>query len=298
MIDVRVTSSALHTNYAPCYLADTLGLYAANGLRVDASIPAGPGSSWLSSNLLDDKADFAMGGIWIPLAYRGRLAELPISALVCHRNPQVIMARQPVEGFGWSDLYGRQMLLSMSSTSQWMFLEGSMKRAGADPSKVRFLRDLDALTNIRLWRAGLGDFFLADPLTAEELEDEGYHAAGTIGALCGPVPWSVYYTAPRVLERKDGMAALFVKSIGEALTWIHAHNDLEVAEAIGSYFPDKPAPLLARSIARLRADGTWREDTTIPEGPFNDYQRIIADFGLIEQPFPFGEVVTYPGQAR
>lgn len=258
MIDVRVTSSALHTNYAPCYLADTLGIYATNGLRVDASIPAGPGSSWLSSNLLDGKADFAMGGIWIPLAYRERLAELPISALVCHRNPQVIIARKPVDGFGWSDLYGRKMLLSMSSTSQWMFLEGCMKRAGADPTRVRFIRDLDAVTNLRLWRAGLGDFLLADPLTAEELEDEGYHAATTLAAICGPVPWSVYYTAPRVLERADGMAALFVKSIGEALAWIHRHSDQEVAEGISSYFPGTPVSLLSRSIARLRAEGCWR----------------------------------------
>lgn len=294
MIDVRVTSSAIHTNYAPCYLADTLGIYAANGLRVDATIPAGPGSSWLSSNLLDDKADFAMGGIWIPLAYRGRLAELPICALVCHRNPQAIMARRPIENFGWESLYGQKMLLSMSSTSQWMFLEGVMKQAGADPSKVQFLRDLDALTNIRLWRAGLGAFFLADPLTAEELEDEGYHVVTTLGRICGPVPWSVYYTAPRVLQRKDGMASLFVRSIGEALGWIHAHTDEEVAEAIASYFPGKPVALLARSIARLRADGVWRQDTTIPRDPFDNYQRIIADFGLIERPFPFDDVVSYP----
>ena len=94
------------------------------------------------------------------------------------------------------------------------------------------------------------------------------------------------------------MAALFVRSIGEALRWIHAHSDQDVAEAIASYFPDKPVALLARSIARLRADGVWREDTTIPQEPFDNYQRIIADFGLIERPFPFGDVVTYPGAAK
>ncbi len=32
MIDVRVTSSALHTNYAPCYLADTLGNFVNRGI--------------------------------------------------------------------------------------------------------------------------------------------------------------------------------------------------------------------------------------------------------------------------
>lgn len=297
MIDVRVTSSSLHTNYAPCYLADTLGIYAKNGLRVDATIPAGPGSSWLASNLIDDKADFAMGGIWIPLAYRNRLAELPIAALVCHRNPQAIMARVQVENFDWTDLYGKKILLSMSATSQWMFLEGSMKKAAADPTRVTFLRDLDVLTNLRLWRGGVGDFFLVDPLMAEELEEEGYHIAATMADLCGPVPWSVYCTAPRVLDRKDGLAALFVNSIDESIAWLHAHSDADVAEAISSYFPATALPLLELSIGRLRAAGVWRPDTFIPEEPFNDYQKIIADFGLIDAPFPFDSVVRRPEMA-
>lgn len=297
MIDVRVTSSAVHTNYAPCYLAETLGFFDRNGLKVDASIPAGPGSSWLASNLIDDKADFAMGGIWIPLAYRGRLADLPIAALVCHRNPQVIMSREPVADFDWISLYGRKMVLSMSATSQWMFLEGCMKNAGADPNRVAFLRDLDVATTMRLWRGGMGDFFLVDPLTAEELEQEGYHIASTMAKMCGPVPWSVYYTSPRVLQRGDGMADLFVRSIQQALDWIHGHSDAEVAEGISRYFPGKPPDLVARSIGRLRACGIWREDTTIPREPFDAYQRIIADFGLIERPFPFADVVIYPKAA-
>jgi len=297
MIPVRVTSSALHTNYAPCYLAQLLGFFRSNGLEVDTSIPAGPGSSWLASNLIDDKADFAMGGIWIPLAYRHRLAELPISLLVCHRNPQLILSRAPVADFTWQSLYDSKMVLSMSATSQWMFLEGSMKKAGADPNRVAFLRDLDVATTLRLWRGGLGDFFLVDPLTAEALEEDGYIIATSMADLCGAVPWSVYYTHPRVLARPDGMAGRFADSLQQALDWLHAHDDDEVADVIAPLFADAPKPRIARSIRRLRADGVWRKDTRIPQEPFNAYQRIIADFGLIDRPFPFSDVVTYPTTA-
>ncbi len=298
MIDVRVTSSATYTNYAPCYLAQTLGFFSANGLRVDTSVPAGPGSSWLASNLVDDKADFAMGGIWIPLAYRDRLASLPISMLVCHRNPQVILAREAMPDFTWQSLYGRKMVLSMSATSQWMFLEGSMKAAAADPGKVRFLRDLDTATTLRLWRGGLGDFFLADPVNAEELEEEGYHVVATMAGLCGPVPWSVYYTHQRVLDMPNGMAARFASSLQQALDWLHAHDDEAVAAEIASYFPDKPRRLLVRSIGRLRGDGVWSKSTRIQQDSFDAYQRIIADFGLIERPFAFAEVVAHPEAAQ
>jgi len=294
MIDVRVTSSALHTNYAPCYLADILGFFQSNGLRVDATIPAGPGSSWLASNLIDNKADFAMGGIWIPLAYRNRLAELPIVLLVCQRNPQYILSRAPIEDFTWQSLYGHKMILSMSATSQWMFLEGSMKKAGADPNQVRFLRDLDVATTLRLWRGGLGDFFLVDPLTAEELEEESYFIAASMAELCGAVPWSVYYTHPRVLARPDGVASRFAQAIEQALNWLHAHSDANIAEALATRFADQPRNRITRSITRLRADCVWHTDTRIPQEPFDAYQRIIANFGLIDAPFPYANVVHHP----
>ncbi|WP_295815032.1 ABC transporter substrate-binding protein [uncultured Nitratireductor sp.] len=294
MLDVNVTSSPVYTNYAPCYLADALGFFADNGLRVDATIPSGPGSSWLANNLLDGKADFAMGGIWIPLSYRKRLADLPIIAMVCNRNPQIIMSRTPVETFQWGNLYDRKVMLSMSSTSQWMFLEGVMKRQGADLSRITFLRDLDVNTTVRLWRHGLADFYLVDPLMAEELEDEGYHVATTLARSCSDVPWSVYYTSQAVLDRRDGMAPAFVRSIDQALKWLHAHGDDDVARAMERWFPDRPRSLVARSVARLRGDGVWAESVEIPQGPFDQYQRIIANYGLIDAPYPFGDVVATP----
>jgi NitT/TauT family transport system substrate-binding protein len=293
---IRVTSSPLYPFYAPAYLAQTLGFFRDRDLTVDTSIPAGPGSSWLTDNLHQGKADVAMGGIWIPLTYRGRLGDFPIFARVCSRNPQALMARAPVAKFDWSLLYGRKVLLPMSSTSQWMFLEGAMKEAGVEIGRITFLRDLDIATTTNLWRAGLADFYLVDPPLIEELEDEGYHVATTLAESCGPVPWTVYYTTPAFLARRDGVAGRFRDAIGAALTWLGNHDDREVAEAIGPFFPGVSRGNLARAIRRLRANGVWVETPTIEEKSFMRYQRIIADYGLIDEPYSFGDVVRLPSR--
>jgi NitT/TauT family transport system substrate-binding protein len=289
---IRVTSSPLYPFYAPAYLAQSLGFFREAGLAADTSIPAGPGSSWLTDNLHQGKADVAMGGIWIPLTYRGRLGDFPIFLRVCSRNPQALMAREPVARFDWSLLYGRKVLLPMSSTSQWMFLEGAMKEASVEIGRITFLRDLDIATTTNLWRAGLADFYLVDPPLIEELEDEGYHVATTLAESCGPVPWTVYYTTPAFLARKDGAAARFGSAIGASLKWLHGHGDDEVAEAIGSFFPSVPPARLARGIGRLRANGVWAATPAVGEDSFMRYQRIIADYGLIDRPHPFGDVVA------
>jgi NitT/TauT family transport system substrate-binding protein len=289
---VRVTSSPLYPFYAPAYLAQTLGCFRDLDLIVDTSIPAGPGSSWLADNLHQGKADVAMGGIWIPLTYRGRLGTFPIFLRVCSRNPQALMAREPVGKFDWSMLYGRKVLLPMSSTSQWMFLEGAMKEAGVEIGRVTFLRDLDIATTTNLWRAGLADFYLIDPPLIEQLEEEGFTVATTLAQSCGPVPWTVYYTTPAFFEREGDVADRFRAAIAAALVWLHGHDDSEVSAAIAEFFPAVPPARLARAIGRLRANGIWSQTPAVGRDSFMRYQKMIAEYGLIDHPFSFDETVT------
>jgi NitT/TauT family transport system substrate-binding protein len=289
---IRVTSSPLYPFYAPAYLAQSLGCFRDVDLLVDVSVPAGPGSSWLTDNLHQGKADVAMGGIWIPLTYRGRLGSFPIFLQVCSRNPQALMAREPLAKFDWSRLYGRKVLLPMSSTSQWMFLEGAMKEAAVDIGRITFLRDLDIATTTNLWRARLADFYLVDPPLIEELEDDGYHVATTLAQSCGRVPWTVYYTTSAFIKREDGAARRFGSAVAAALAWLHGHDDNEVADAIGAFFAAVPRIRLARAIARLRTNAIWGATPAVSEDSFMRYQGIIANYGLIDCPYPFNEVVA------
>jgi NitT/TauT family transport system substrate-binding protein len=181
----------------------------------------------------------------------------------------------------------------MAATSQWLFLEGVMRGAGADPRRVSFLRDLDAITTMHLWRAGVGDYFLAGALAAQELKTDGYFVASTMAALYGPVPWTVYYTSRSVLGRRDGMLEAFTSALQQALDWLHAHGDEDVADGIKACFPSVPEAALTASIRQLRADGMWRHDTLITRQPFDAYQKMIAEFGLIDEPFPFADVVAH-----
>lgn len=293
MLDlIRVTPSGPAPNYAPAYLADDLGFFKDENLEVDTSISAGPGSSWLADNLLMGKADIALGGIWIPLAYKNNLGNFPIFAMVCNRNPQVIMARQPLESFSWKDVYHKKFLLSMSSTSQWMFLEGLMKEARVDSSLITFVRDLDKSTTMQLWLSGFADFYLVRSSEAEILEDKGYHIAATLGKIGGPVPWSVYYAVPEFINRSDKPVTRFARAIQNSLDWIHSHEPGDISNVIQHRFPDTTLSILTRSIKRLHCDNMWAESIKIPEKSFNRYQGMIANYGLINQPFKISEVVN------
>lgn len=289
---IRVTPSSPAPNYAPAYLAQDLGFFREEDLTVEENIYAGPGSSWLADNLLAGRADVALGGIWIPLAYRNIIGEFPIFALVCNRNPQVIMSRTAITDFTWSDLYDSRFMLSMSSTSQWMFLEGAMREEGVDFDRIKVIEDLDEATTMRLWLGGFADFYLVTPPVSEELEDKGFHMATTIAKSGGLVPWSVYYSVPEFINRSDKPATRFARAIQRSFDWIHSHEPLDTAKALMHRFPEVPLSRLVVSVNRLLDNDVWAKTIELPEKSFNRYQGMIAHYGLINEPYSFTKVVS------
>jgi NitT/TauT family transport system substrate-binding protein len=280
-----------HLTYVPHHVAENLGLFARYGLTVDVNYNSGPGGSWLADVLADGGADIARGGVWIPLMYRGRLEELRIFAQLCGRNTQVIVSREPCPNFRWSDLYGKKLLISASSTSQWMYLEGVLLENGVDLDRIKFIRDLDESTTNRLWRGGFTDFYLVYSPQAEALVRDGYHVATDIATSGGEVPWSVYYTTPAYLERNRQELEGFVRALSEAAAWIDNHSPAETAALIASDFKTVSQPVLAASVERMHSHRTWSPDMTVRPAPFARYQNMIMAYGLIEQPVAYSDIL-------
>lgn len=288
MVDkIRVTPSALAPNYAPAYLAEDLGFFAEQDLEVDSTVYAGPGSSWLADNLLDAKAEIALGGIWIPLMYREHLASFGIFAQVCRRNPQVIIGRVPVDDFSWELLYGKKLLLPLNATSQWMFLEGVLLESKVDLSRIRFIRDLDAATMNRLWRAGFADYYLVTPPLSEQFEREGSHIVTSLAEVGGAVPWSVYYTTTEFLKTSEDKIVRFARAINRSMAWLEANDPSAIADALRRRFPELEVSTLTLTVSRLKARGIWPTSVEVPQDSYMRYQRIIAAFGLIPKTYPF-----------
>ena len=287
---VRVADSGVGVYYAPQYLALALGFFAEEGLQVEREVPGG---GRLVEYLSAGRADVALGGIWRPLMYRGRLETLTAFAMLCTRNPQVLIARRPPQGdgFAWQELAGRTVILPAGAPSPGMFLSGILRRAGVDPAGVRFIRDLQEQETARLFRAGLGDFYLAMPPLSDELVAEGYHAAVTLAEAGGAVPWSVYYSAPAFLTHPARPAERFARAIRRALRWLLAWDPGDMPGPLQGYFPDTDARLLARSIALARQRGVWVDDVRIPEGDLLRWQETMAQYGMIERPLPYLEIV-------
>ncbi|MFT4026611.1 MAG: ABC transporter substrate-binding protein [Novosphingobium sp.] len=283
---IRLTESGPSLKYAALYVAEDLGYLKGEGITIRTDIDDGPGGSWLVENLIDDSADIALGGIWMPLMYRqSRLGGFTPFAALCHRNAALILGRHESGApFSWSDLFGKRVLLSMSATSQWMFLEGLLQEQGIDTHKIKFVRDLHSRTTTSLWRAGYADYYFVDPLDGETLIDEGAVIAGEMAVLGGPVPWSIVYAKDATMERSDKLVQRFLRALERGQVWLHDAAPAEVSELLARRFTSSSPEHIERVVVRLIASGVWQKDLRLSKAPVARYQDMMLAYGLFDEP--------------
>ncbi|SDN76114.1 ABC transporter substrate-binding protein [Ensifer sp. YR511] len=279
---LRITESSPAAKFAPQYVAESLGYFRDEDLDVTFGVDAGPAGSWLADNLVADKADIALGGIWLPFAYRDLgIADLVPFAAVCHRNPAMLVSRTPIHGpFDWAILEGKRLVLALAATSQWMFLEGVLQERGVDLGRVQVVRDLHIETMQRLWKEGLGDFFLAEPTTALALIDAGYVLAATMADAAGPVPWSVYYARRGSVFANSPMHR-FQRAIARAVDWILDGHASDTAAIVAERLKQSNTTVMQRTVQHLIASGTWQRNLNICADATDRYAAMMVRYGLL-----------------
>lgn len=271
--------------YAPHHVAEHLGFFADEGLEIVTNYESGPGGSWLSDVLASGAADIARGGVWIPMMYRGFLEDIRIFATLCHRNNQVILARDAAPNFSLELLLGKQVMLPLAATSQWMYIKGLFMEQGIPWEQVLWLRDLEVTAWTRLWRAGYADYFLTSAPLTDGLLAEGYYAALKL-ADTGPVPWSVYYAPRAVTETRAEELNRMRHALSKAVAWMEQASPAEMTKLIAKDFPKFDVAWIERSLERMMLERTWSRDLTVPVPAFKRYQKIIASYGLVNPPLP------------
>lgn len=287
---VRVTATGAGVSYYPEFLARELGYFADEDLDVQTVAPGhGP---WVARALDNDEADIALGGIWRPLMYQGRLAEYSPFAQLCIACPTQFVSRTQRDVFAWTDVEGQDILVPDGAPSPWMLLRAVLRKNGVDLPRVRFIQDFMTEEATDLFKGGLADFYLVGPPTAEALQANGVgHIVANLADAGGPIPWSVYYSRPDFIEREDNPAGRFSRAIQRGLGWILTHEPEEAPGVASRHFPKLPAAVVFDSVRSCRARGVWTNDVHIDKAALAAWQVIIEDYGLIARPVEYDAIV-------
>ncbi|EON97721.1 putative abc-type nitrate sulfonate bicarbonate transport periplasmic component protein [Phaeoacremonium minimum UCRPA7] len=290
----HVSATGHSLNYLPEYIAQRHGFFAEQGLEVTVSVP----SPWdrVLNELADGTAAAALGGVWVPSMYYGRVKNYTAFAQVANRAPLALVGRRREgEGFKLADTIGRTVLMKGSNgASVGLFFKMLLRENGIDPKAVEFIQDLDGAMLGSLFAGGMGDFLLVDNLSARALvarHPERLAIAMETVSTGEEIPWSVYYRetdtiTPAVLDVQER----FCIALGKGMDWVLAHDAETFRDELAEIFPRFPVDTVVDLCNTFRRDGMWTTPVVSKKG-YERWQRGIADGHLTRKPLSYEELI-------
>lgn len=151
-------ATGYNINYLPQYIAERHGFFRDQGLELEVTIPT-PWDGVLDA-LAEGAADMALGGIWVPSMYRGRVQDYTVFAQIANRCPLALLRRRSPEKFKLEDVVGRTVSMkSIGGASVGLFFKMFLRENGIDPRSVDFIQDLDGVMLGNLFQGGCFSFF-------------------------------------------------------------------------------------------------------------------------------------------
>jgi NitT/TauT family transport system substrate-binding protein len=290
----NLTATGYNINYLPQYIAQRHGFFASQNLDVVTTIPT-PWDGVLDA-LADSSAHMALGGLWVPSMYRGRVpSDYTIFAQIANRCPLGLLRRANIEKkFDiQKDVMGKTVLMkSIGGASVGLWFKMLLRESGVDPRDVDFVQDLDGAMLATLFQGGMGDYLVTDLLSAKAIVAKNPDVAIAMEMVTqGEVPWSVYYreTATITPEILD-MQQRFCVGLNMGLQWVVENDPRSYQDELAELFPKVPVAVAVEVVDSFRKNGMWTT-ATIPRTSFDRWQKGLTGAKFVESPLTYESIV-------
>lgn len=287
----RLTSTGHNINYLPQYIAQRHGFFREQGLDFAETIPV-PWDGVLDA-LADGIADMALGGIWVPSMYRGRVQDYTVFAQIANRCPLALLKRNDGKEFDLATVARRTVLMkSGGGASVGLFFKMLLREYGIDERSVDYIQDLDGKMLGDLFQGGMGDYFVTDILSARAMAAKNTEVSiGLEMVTEGDIPWSVYYRETKTITPAVCDAAKrFCAALYKGIEWVLEHEAETFQEELADLFPGVPVDIAVGVVNTFRRSGMWTSPK-LPQGGFDRWQTGLHGARLISEPIAYNGLV-------
>jgi NitT/TauT family transport system substrate-binding protein len=267
--------------YAPFYIAEARGLFAAEGVEVRRATAGDPTKA--AEYLLSGAADIAWSGPMRPMMLRDRDPACPLRSFcaVVMKDPFLLVGLGANATFTLAEL----PLLRFGSVSEvptpWWCLQDDLRRAGVDPDSLQRVADRSMAKNIAAVLDGslqVAQVFEPHAALAEMQGATVWHRA----ADRGPSAYTAFYaTETRIAERRAEFEAM-IRAMAASLRWIAAAAPGEIATTIAPLFPDVPEAAMTTALARYQGLGLWSPTPHFPRAAFEQLRGAMTTAGILQ----------------
>ncbi len=280
--------------YAPLYLADSLGYFAEENIKIE--LTNGGGADNVMSAVLSGDADIGFCGPEAALyVLIGGSNDVPtVFGQLTKRDGSFLVSRTPQPNFEWTDLKGKEILAGRKGGVPAMTFEYVLKNNNMkDGVDVTLNYDVAFNLMTSAFEAGTADYCtMFDPVAYEyEAAGKGYVVA-SVGEASGEVPYTCFMAKNSWLKKNQTHAEGFLRAVTKAVKYVNETPSQTVAPYLTAYFEGVSVASLAASVERYKAIDSWRTELSMTEDSFTRLQDIIDYAGELERRATLTELVN------
>lgn len=285
--------------YAPQYVAESMGFFKEEGLKV--SFVNTNGADKTMAALLSKDAEIGLMGSEASIyVYNEGQKDYAINfAQLTQKDGSFLVSRVNTDNFDISMLRGKEILGGRLAGMPEMVLEYILKNGGLNVGVNDSSKDVNVRTDVQFaamagaFTSGEGDYVsLFEPTASSIVKANKGYIVASLGELSGNIPYTSYSTLKSYMNKNSDTIQKFTNAIYKAQKWVYEHTDLEVADAIKSYFSDSSIEDLATAVSNYRSIEAWAKDPTLTVESLNKLMDIIELANQLDKRAPYDKIVT------
>lgn len=286
---IRINEVTHSVFYAPLYLAEALGYFKDEDVKIE--LTNGGGADSTMAALLSGSADVAFCGpeaaIYVLL---GGSSDVPkVFGQLTKRDGSFLVARQRDNNFTWDKLEGKTILAGRKGGVPAMTFEYTLKT-----QNVNATLNYDVAFNMMTsaFESGIADYCtMFEPVASEyQAANKGYIVA-SVGQQSGEIPYTCFMAKQSYINGNGEKIDALLRAITKAIKYIDETDSDTVAQKLSGYFDGTNLASIKTSIESYKAIDAWVKNMAMQESAFNRLQDVIENAGELERRVKFSDLV-------
>ncbi len=282
---VRLNEVTHSIFYAPMYLADSLGYFEEEGIKIQFT--NGGGADSTMSAVLSNGADIGFCGPEAALyvALGGASDKPVVFGQLTQRDGSFLVSRHDeADTFTWESLKGKEILAGRQGGVPAMTFEYILREHGFTDADINFNFGVSFNNMTAAFIEGTAEYCTMFEPTASEVQAAGKgYIVAAVGAASGVVPYTSFIAKRSWLQKHETTTRGFLRAMLRAVEFVQTNEPEEIAPYLEKHFADTSLSSLATSVKSYKDIDAWATDMVMTEESFERLQDIIQSAGELPE---------------
>ncbi|MBO5954416.1 MAG: ABC transporter substrate-binding protein [Clostridia bacterium] len=298
---IRISEVTHSLFYAPLYVAQNMGYFEDEGLKIELTNAGG--SDTVMSSLISKSADVGLMGPESCVYVRNNgMENAPvIFAQLTACDGSFMVGRTDEQDFDWTNLQGKHIIAGRKGgmpamTLQYILEEIHGLTTGPElTSGVDVKLDTTIAFNLTTssFVAGTGDYCtMFDPTASQcEIDGTGY-IVSALGDEVKDVPYTCFVATNSYLKKNGDKLDKFMRALKKGYNYLISATDTQIVNALKPSFSTTSDELILASVKNYIRIGAYASSFELKESSWNNMLDIIENAGELKSRVAWNDAVN------